>query len=288
MSKPIALVTARHVAAGGLDEDMPPLLEAFGGEAEAASWDDPAVDWSRYRAALIRSTWGYAACLPDFLAWAERTARVTKLLNPFPVLRWNTDKHYLADFQRAGLSVVPTRFLEPGGRVELGFEGDLVVKPVVGAGSIDTARYGRGDRAAAEAHAARLLKAGRSVMVQPYLAHIDEAGESALIHIGGRYSHTIRKGPLLKPDAELVGGLFLKEDIRRREPSAAELELAGRVMAAAPSGLLYARVDLAPGPDGKPMLLEFEAAEPSLFFTYEPAAAGRLAKAVRDYLAAGS
>jgi hypothetical protein len=90
---------------------------------------------------------------------------------------------------------------------------------------------------------------------------------------------------MLAGPAELVGGLFLKEDIRRREPSAAERDLAARILAAAPPGLAYARVDLAPGPDGEPLLLEFEATEPSLFFEHEPGAARRLAEVVRGYLA---
>jgi O-ureido-D-serine cyclo-ligase len=281
----IALVTARHVADGGLDGDMPPLLAAFRGEAEAVSWDDPGVDWSRYAAALVRSTWGYASRLPEFLDWIVRTSRATRLINPPDALRWNADKHYLAGFAAKGLPVVPTRFLEPGEAVDLGFEPPLVVKPAVGAGSVDARRFGPGEAGAARAHAAKLLSARRSVMVQPYLERINRDGETALVHLGGRFSHAIRKGPMLAGPAELVGGLFLKEDIRRREPSAAERDLAARILAAAPPGLAYARVDLAPGPDGEPLLLEFEATEPSLFFEHEPGAARRLAEVVRGYLA---
>ena len=57
-TRPIALVTAR--AAHDLDEDLPPLLAAFaaqGTAAEAVDWDDERVEWSRFRLALLRSTW---------------------------------------------------------------------------------------------------------------------------------------------------------------------------------------------------------------------------------------
>ncbi len=82
---------------------------------------------------------------------------------------------------------------------------------------------------------------------------------------------------MLRPGAELVGGLFVKEDLSRREPSPAERALAERVIAAAGPPLLYARVDLAPGP----RLLEFEATEPSLFLNLEPGSAERLAAAIQ-------
>jgi hypothetical protein len=43
---------------------------------------------------------------------------------------------------------------------------------------------------------------------------------------------------------------------------------------------LYARVDLLPGPDGAPLLLELELAEPSLFLATDPDAAARTAGAL--------
>src|SRR5579875_627024 len=110
----IALVTAR--AARGSDGDMPPLLSALhdaGTDAQELDWDDDAIDWSRFDLALLRSTWDYCERLPAFLAWAERVAAQTRLLNPLPVIRWNTDKHYLADLARAGVPVVPGAFVEP-------------------------------------------------------------------------------------------------------------------------------------------------------------------------------
>jgi len=110
----IALVSAR--AARDLDEDLPPLLEAAaaaGVEAEVADWDDPAADWARFDAALLRSAWDYTERLTEFLAWVERTAAVTTLLNPAPVVRWNSDKHYLRTLARQGLPVVASAFVEP-------------------------------------------------------------------------------------------------------------------------------------------------------------------------------
>ena len=270
----LALVTALDVLRGRLDEDMAPLRAALP-EAEEAAWDDPAVDWRRYDLAVIRSTWGYMDRLPAFLDWIDRASRAVRLLNPPDVLRRNTDKRYLRDFERAGVPIVPTHVVEPGQEVEIPFDGEVVVKPAVGAGSIDVSRHGAAPAAVAAAR--RLLAAGRAVLIQPYLKDVDRDGETGLVFIDGRYSHAIRKGPMLRPAAEKVGGLFVKEEISRRDPSAAERALAERVLAAAGPALLYARVDLAPGP----RLLEFEATEPSLFLSTAPGSAARLAEAIR-------
>lgn len=290
----VALVTAR--AARHLDEDLAPLLAALdeaGLEGAVADWDDPEVDWAAYRLAIVRSTWDYAERLAEFLAWTDRTAVVTTLVNPPTVIRWNTDKHYLAELTRAGVPTVPTRFVEPGQRAAeeldrfLRGEGaaEWVVKPAVGAGSRDAARYARGEEGAAGAHVGRLLDAGRSVMLQPYLDQIDHHGETALMYLGGRFSHAIRKGPLLRRGSGPTGALFAEEHITPRTPAGAELQVGDRVLAALPfAAPLYARVDLIRGADGEPRLLELELTEPSLFLTHAPGAARKLVDQLRAQL----
>src|SRR6185312_11514215 len=235
---------------------------------------DPQVDWAGYRLALLRSTWDYAERLTEFLAWADRTAVLTTLINPPAVIRWNTDTHYLGELARGGLPIVPTRFVEPGESAveELGRfirengTTEWVVKPAVGAGSRDAARYARGQEQTASGHVERLLRAGRSVLLQPYLEQVDLHGETALIYLGGRFSHAIRKGPLLRLGGEPTPALFAEEQITPRIPTAQELHVAERVLAALPFATpLYARVDLIRSGDGAPCLLELELTEPSLF-----------------------
>jgi O-ureido-D-serine cyclo-ligase len=302
----IALVTAREALP--LDEDMPPLKAAMAGAgvtADAPCWDDPGVDWSSYDAALLRSTWDYVDRIDEFLAWCERCARQTQLLNPPGVVRWNTDKHYLVHLAKAGVPVVPTRFVEPGANAadELaaflaggpgsctvgrtpGFD-DFVIKPAIGAGSRDAARYGRGDASAARQHLERLLGAGRSVLLQPYLARVDAQGETAVLYLGGGFSHAIRKGPLLRRGAGLVEGLFAQEDIRPREAEPAELAVAAAAYAAIPfEAPAYARIDLIRDEANSPVALELELTEPSLFLAHAPGAAERLARHLLQRLGA--
>jgi hypothetical protein len=91
---------------------------------------------------------------------------------------------------------------------------------------------------------------------------------------------------------ELVAGAYAPETIDPREPSAAERDAAEQVLdalaAVAPAAredLVYARVDLVPGADGSPTLLELELTEPSMFLindgTGGTASADRFAAAMQ-------
>ena len=274
------------------DEDrlLIPALAALGIDAVPAVWTDETVDWSAFDAVVLRETWDYSQDRPAFLAWVHRTAGQARMLNPANVVEWNTDKRYLRDLVAAGLPIVPTVFLEPGDdpeswTVPAGYT-DMVVKPAVSAGSRDTIRHhAEQSLAAAHAHTRALLDAGRTVMVQPYLEAVDTIGETAVLFLGGEFSHAIRKGPLLQRDVEgeRVEGLFVQEQIDPRDPTPQELDVARRVIRQIPGGpgaALYARVDLVPGPDGAPLLLELELTEPSLFLSHSAGAPERMAASI--------
>ena len=253
---------------------------------EAVRWDDAGADWAAYDLAVIRSPWDYPERHADFVAWAHR---VPRLANPADVVEWNTDKHYLRDLVAAGIPVTPTEFVEPGESWTAPPSGEWVVKPTVSGAAQNTGRYAMpGQAALAEAHVVRLTTAGGTAMVQPYLAAVDTAGETSVLctpDAAGRltYSHGIRKGALLTgPDTGRSHDEYV-EDITPRTPSAAELAVAAKVLETVPGGaerLLYARVDLIPGLDGDPILVELELTEPSLFFAHAPGSAERLADAI--------
>jgi glutathione synthase/RimK-type ligase-like ATP-grasp enzyme len=285
----IALVTAE--AARNLDEDLPPLESALrnaGVDVVIAEWDRP-HDWSRFDIALLRSTWDYPQRLAEFFAWAEQVSTQTKLLNPLPMVKWSSDKHYLRDLVRENVPTVLTKFIEPGESAswriaELLGEpnvNEFVVKPAIGAGSRDAARFGPEEKDAAAEHAQRMLSEKRSVLLQPYLSRVDEYGETALIYFEGQFSHAIRKGPLLKRKEGPTQGLFAKETITPRVPDAAELRVGARAIQAMPFARpLYARVDLIRDEKGEPVVLELEMVEPSLFFPFAGGSAERFAAAV--------
>jgi len=276
----VALVTCAELPELDADDQLiAPALAALGVHAAPAVWSDPSVDWEAFDLVVLRNPWDYTDRLAEFLAWATS---VPRLANPADVLAWNTDKRYLGELAAAGLPVVETLFLAPGEAVPA-LDREVVAKPTVSAGSRDTERFRPAAREALLAHVAALHGDGRTAMVQPYLDRVDEAGETALLHLGGAYSHAIRKGPMLTAGRAMVGGLYVEEDIRPREPSAAEREVAAAVMAEVAGrfgDLLYARVDLLIGDGGTPVLLELELTEPSLFLGTAPGAPDRLAAAI--------
>jgi hypothetical protein len=98
----VALITA--AAARNLDEDLPPLEQALRAlpdiQISIVNWDDPEVDWSRFDLALLRSAWDYSLRLDEFLGALQRYGHAAA--QPLPVVRWNTDKHYLRDLARVG------------------------------------------------------------------------------------------------------------------------------------------------------------------------------------------
>jgi glutathione synthase/RimK-type ligase-like ATP-grasp enzyme len=254
-------------------------------------WDDPGVDWAAHALAVVRSPWDYTRRHAEFLAWSERVARATILENPPHLLRWSADKRYLRDLAAAGVPVVPTSFAAPGETMDWPADGEIVVKPTVSAGSLDTARHLAAARAEAEAHVARLHAGGREAMAQPYLSRVEgERGETALVFIDGAFSHAARKGPMLVPGLSVVGGLFVEEDIRPAAPTTAEMDVAAAALAAIPGGRrpLYARVDLVPDDAGRPVVLELELVEPSLFLVHGAGAAERVVDAIAARLTARS
>ncbi|RAN94978.1 ATP-grasp domain-containing protein [Micromonospora noduli] len=290
----VALVTCSDLA--DLDPDdrlvLAPLA-ARGVAVESVVWDDPDVDWSSYDLVVLRSPWDYALRRDEFVSWA---ATVPRLVNPADVVRWNTDKRYLAELSAAGVPTVPTSWIEPGESWQLPAEtGEYVLKPSASAGSQDTGRYDLADpehRDLAAAHVRRLSEAGRVTMVQPYLRAVDTEGETALLFLAGpdglAFSHAIRKGPMLSGPDLGTDGLYKAEEITPRTARPEQLAVAEQTLATVPGGtrqLLYARVDLIPGPDGEPVLVELELTEPSLFIGYADGAPDRLATAITTHLA---
>src|SRR5258708_3751238 len=85
-------------------------LERRGVEVVPAVWDDAAVEWARFDACVIRSTWDYTFRRAEFCAWTERLEGVTRLWNPPAIVRWNAHKGYLRELAARGAPVLPTAF----------------------------------------------------------------------------------------------------------------------------------------------------------------------------------
>ncbi|QFR02522.1 hypothetical protein F9278_13085 [Streptomyces phaeolivaceus] len=273
----MALATYDPGAEPSRDRDLAVLARALrdaGADAAAVHWDDPAADWAGYDLVVIRSTWDYSWRAAEFAAWVAKTGEVTRLANPADVVRWNTDKRYIGDLARAGVPVVPTAYLAPGDPVEgaLPVAHEYVVKPTSGAGARFAARYTPDLWETAVRHVERMHAEGFTAMVQPFVTSIDTEGERALQFFGGRLLHASRKGAVLTPGTAYDADKIAHPDLVPWTPTEAELTVAERALAAVPGApeLLYARVDLVTGEDGRPCVMELELVEPNLFLWLHP------------------
>ena len=284
----VALVTARARPEVHVDHDMPllhPAVMAAGVKAEVTAWDDPAVDWSSFDLAVIRSPWDYSWRSAEFLRWAEMCARQTSLVNPLEVVRWNSNKGYLRELRDHQVPVVSTRYIRPGEAIELPADYEYVVKPAIGGGARFCGRYQPGHDELARAHVRHLHSEGTAAMVQPYLHQIESSGERALVFIQGVFQHAIRK------NAVLANGGRYDEDRDAHPgtipwtPTPEELSVAQQALSAAPfpaDMLLYARVDMIGDPGSVPTITELELIEPSLYLRFHPESVEPVARVIAE------
>lgn len=286
----VALVTC--AALPGLHSDDRYILHALRGRRIAAApvvWEDPYQDWSVPRLCVIRSAWDYAYRSDEFLTWAERVAAVTRLHNPLAVLAWNAHKGYLCDLEARGVRVTPTMLLKRGGRVALDAlmarrEWPVaVLKPAVGAAGRHAVRVGLDDLDRGQAHLDRLLPF-EDMLLQPFLPAIAEHGELSLVFIDGKCTHAVRK--------QAGEGEFRVHDdyggtVTTATPGRRERSVAARALEAVGERTLYARVDLASGADGAPVVTELELIEPELYLRFSEEAVERFADAIAAALEDG-
>jgi glutathione synthase/RimK-type ligase-like ATP-grasp enzyme len=275
----VGLVTCAGLPEGDPDDAfLTAALERAGVQHEWIAWSthDSSALQRTIDVLVLRSPWDYTDNYPAFVTWLNQAS--VPVINPLDVVLWNTNKSYLLELSQRGIPVVPTQIIESAAhswQPPRDFD-EFVVKPLIGAGSKGARRFLATDIDEARDHARSLIDHGSAVMVQPYLPSVDEGSETAVIFIEGRFSHSVTKGPMLTRDGgrPMVGDLYVEEDIAPRAVTAEQLQVAQATIAAIPGPTpMYARVDLIDDLDGAPIVLELELVEPSLFFTFQPAAA---------------
>jgi len=96
-----------------LHEDNWGLLEAFtsaGHEARIVIWNDPSIsNWGVFDCLVVRTCWTLDISSRDnFLAWLRKVKKETILVNPYEVISWNTENHFLNQLYARGVNVVPS------------------------------------------------------------------------------------------------------------------------------------------------------------------------------------
>jgi len=280
----VALATCKQLPEPDFDEA--PLLAALrnaGLETKMLAWDDEEARFAEQDLVVVRSTWNYYKDVDAFVAWAAGTAKKTRLLNPGHVIAWNAKKTYLAELEKRGIAIVPTDFVMGGTarRVEdilreRGWD-EIVIKPLVSAGSFRTERFSRDSLAAAQTFLDALV-ADRDAMVQRWMPSVETYGERSLVWIDGEITHAIRKTP------RFAGG---SEQASEAEVPIADDEraFAERALGPLAGELLYARIDMVRDDAGILRVMELELIEPSLFFKQSEIALSRFVAGIARRLA---
>jgi hypothetical protein len=208
MTRSLRVALATYPGIDSEFSDDPLLLELLHDrdvQAEWWAWSDPTATWDETDLVVIRTTWDYARHHARFLGWLRDLP--VPVENAPPLVRWNSDKHYLDDLAGAGIATVPTRFVAPDAPVpdleamcQAAPTGELVVKPTVSAGGRDTGRFSSTSLDEARELLRQIGASGRVAMVQPFYASVVDVGETAVVLIDGAVSHVLRKGSVLGPD----------------------------------------------------------------------------------------
>lgn len=252
-------------------------LRSAGFQVSARPWTAPG-NLESFAAVLPLVVWGYHERFDEWQALLDRLERErSRCINPVPLLRWNSDKSYLAELDGRGVPSVPT--LAVGAldehalreaRERFGCE-QLVVKPPVSASATGTFLVEPGQPVPTEV-------AGRRMLVQPFMASIASQGEYSLMLFAGRFSHAIVKTPK-------TGDFRVQPHLGGTErpcpPPAGAEALARAALAVPPAEAVYARVDMVADDEGKLRIMELELIEPALWLQHAPDQGAGFASAVR-------
>ena len=268
----------------GVLERLAAALAPAGITVEASAWTAHVEDASGlagYPLVLPLIVWGYHR---DHSRWMQAcetwAAAGVRMLNPPSVIGWNSDKSYLGRLADKGAAIPPTVWIDGPIQTDVDAAFDrfgsevIIVKPRVSGGAWKTLRLTRGDRLEGAPDG--------PAMIQPYLPSIETEGETSLLFFGGRLSHVVNKRPVSGEFRIQVqfGGQY----VALPEPPAGALALAERTLAAIGEDLLYARIDMARGPDGEWLLMEAELIEPDFYLGSAPDGGARYAAAVKARL----
>ena len=288
MKPKFRFVTCAQYPQGTADDQLVLApLRRRGFEATFSIWNDSSVTWNDGSIVVLRSPWDYWELKGQFLNWlAGLHAQHVRLYNPFDTMKWNFDKLYLADIEKKGHLITPTRFHTFSGAEELTHRlsvawqalreqfpwiQKMIVKPRVSANAWKTYVVRASDLAGGALSGTlseqfKNYALGENLLIQPFLEDVLSQGEWSLFYFWGEWSHTCLKTPAVNDFRvqEEHGGLIRSQVAPENVKAAADA--IARDFA---KDLLYARVDIVID-QGRPLLMELELIEPSLYFRMSP------------------
>jgi glutathione synthase/RimK-type ligase-like ATP-grasp enzyme len=253
------------------DETLLSFLGNKGLDIEPVIWNDPAINWTKYEVAMLKSPWDYHELFPAFSDWLNKLETLgIKLLNPYKIIRWNSDKHYMKEIEDDSLAIITSLFFEMNTKPDLQEfftklnTEKLIVKPCISASAKHTFIVTPQNVAECQNKLHKLLE-DDSFIVQPFAEEILN-GELSFIFLGGVYSHCILKLP---KSGDFRVQHFHGGTVRSFEPDAKLIADAQEYVNRFAKDCLYARVD-GLMINNSFRLMELELIEPYLFLGMHP------------------
>lgn len=261
-------------------------LKAKGLTVARTYWDDPNYDWSQTKAVVFRTIWDYFERFDEFWPWIENIKEKTILINPYSLIKWNIDKHYLKDLQAKGISIVPTHFVDTGNWQSLkevciiNQWKNIVIKPAISGAAFHTYKIFEREIPEKEDLFKKLVEE-RDMLVQEYQETITTLGEASLMVFNGKFTQAILK-------KAKAGDFRVQDDfggtVHPYEASKEEIAFAEKVFAACDPMPAYGRADIIWDNEGKIYLSELEIVEPELWVRNNPASANDFAEGIIQFL----
>jgi glutathione synthase/RimK-type ligase-like ATP-grasp enzyme len=267
-------VQLQHVAATQEDEDslLHSLLSQKGLNVHREIWDDPTVRWEDYGLLLIKSTWDYYEKISAFYQWLDKIAALgIPMLNPYSIIKWNSDKHYLQEMAAAGFNVIPSAIIENGAASALApffsqfNTQQLIIKPCVSGGARNTFTVTPHNLPELQPRIDALVQE-EAYLVQPFIKEIETAGEWSFIFFNGTLNHCVVKRPR---SGDFRVQLAHGGTVHIETPDPSHVKSAAAFVEKFAKDCLYARVD-AVIINNKFTLMELELIEPYLFLGTVP------------------
>jgi glutathione synthase/RimK-type ligase-like ATP-grasp enzyme len=256
-------------------------LTRAGASVEPVAWTE-ANEFKGFDLVLPLVAWGYHLDYGRWLDFLERAeAERLPLINPPVLVRWNSDKAYLAELGDKGVPTVPTMAVESASDADLDearrqFMTEwLVIKPPVSASAFGAHRLGPGDDLPWESR-------DKPMIIQPLIEEIGRTGEFSLMLFGGEYSHAVVKLP--RAGDFRVQPYHGGETRACAAPPDGSIELAKAALAVAPEQATYARVDIIPDDEGTLRIMELELIEPALFLDHSPDGGAAFTRSILSHL----
>ena len=269
------------------DDLLIKALERKGLAIARTSWDDPNFDWANCGFILFRAIWDYYHRFSEFNLWLKQVSSRTALINPYRIIQWNMDKHYLLDLQSKNINIPPTYFLERGqvlildNLLDQSGWSEAIIKPAIGGAARHTYKFNK-TNVGEHQNIFQQLLANEAILFQEYQANITSKGEVSHMVFGGQYSHAVLK-------KSKAGDFRVQDDfggsVYTYHSSLKEIAFAEQVIQKCKPFLpVYARIDVMWDNQNQLCVSELELIEPELWLRMNEDSAELMAQALINHM----